>query len=99
MDRMSLANPEAEAAVIARHPQVQCVISGHFHRPIQARFGGTIASVCPSTAHQLALDLTPEADIRFAFEPSSFQLHLWNGTQIVTHTAQVDDFPTWGSRG
>ncbi len=32
MDRMSLANPEAEAAVIARHRHVQCIISGHFHR-------------------------------------------------------------------
>ena len=99
MDRMSLADPEAEAAVIARHRHVQCVISGHFHRTIQARFAGTIASVCPSTAHQLTLDLAPGADIRFTFEPSAFQLHLWNGQQVVTHTALVEDFPTWGSRG
>jgi Icc protein len=98
MDRMSLANAPAEAAVIAHHPQVQCIISGHFHRPIQSRFAGTIASVCPSTAHELALDLEPGADIRFTFEPSSFQLHLWNGSQVVTHTALVEDFPTWGSR-
>ena len=99
MDGMSLANPQAEAAVVARHPHVQCIISGHFHRPIQARFAGTIASVCPSTAHQLTLDLAPGADVRFTFEPSGFQLHLWNGTQVVTHTTMVEDFPTWGSRG
>ncbi len=99
MDRMSLANPEAEAAVVARHSHVQCIISGHFHRTIQARFAGTVASVCPSTAHQLTLDLVPGADIRFTFEPSAFQLHLWNGKQVVTHTALVEDFPTWGSRG
>ena len=57
MDRMTLANPGAEAAVVARHRHVQCIISGHYHRTIQTRFAGTVASVCPSTAHELALDL------------------------------------------
>ena len=99
MDCMGLANPEAEAAIVARHAHVQCIISGHFHRTIQARFAGTVASVCPSTAHQLTLDLTPGADIRFTFEPSGFQLHLWNGEQVVTHTTPVEDFPMWSSHG
>jgi len=98
MDQMTLANPEAEAEVVVQHPQVQCIISGHYHRTIQTRFAGTVASVCPSTAHQLFLDLTPGADIRFTAEPAAFQLHLWNGESVVTHTALVDDFPTWGSR-
>jgi len=98
MDRMGLDNPDAEAAVIARYPYVERVICGHHHRAIQARFGGTIASVCPSTAHQLFLDLVPDADIRFAFEPSGFQLHLRDGYQLVTHTAVVEDFPSWGAR-
>ncbi len=98
MDRMSLANPDAEAAVIARYPHVERVISGHYHRTMHARFAGTIASSCPSTAHQLLLDLVPNADIRFTFEPSGFQMHLWNGTELVTHTAVVEDFPGWGSR-
>jgi 3',5'-cyclic AMP phosphodiesterase CpdA len=45
MDAMALEDPAAEEAVIARHPQVERVICGHYHRNIQARFGGTIASV------------------------------------------------------
>ncbi len=98
MDRMSLANPADEAAVIARHRQVERIISGHHHRVAQARFAGTVASICPSTAHQLLLDLVPGADIRFTFEPSGFQLHLWDGEQLVTHTALVEDFPSWGAR-
>jgi 3',5'-cyclic AMP phosphodiesterase CpdA len=98
MDRMSLADPAAEAAVIARHPQVERIIAGHHHRNAQARFAGTIASICPSTAHQLTLDLVPGADIGFVFEPSSFQLHLWDGARLVTHTAVVEDFPRWGAR-
>ncbi len=99
MDRMGLTDSAAEAAVIVRHRHVQCIISGHYHRTIQGRFAGTVASVCPSTAHQLTLDLAPDADIRFTFEPPAFQLHLWNGQQVVTHTAVVEDFPMWGPRG
>ena len=98
MDSMSLSNPDAEAQVVARHRHVQCVISGHYHRTVHARFAGTVASVCPSTAHQLVADLTPGADIRFTFEPPAFQLHFWNGQRVVTHTVVIDDFPTWGSR-
>lgn len=98
MDAMTLADPAAEAAVVGRYGHVERIISGHYHRNIQARFAGTVASVCPSIAHQLLLDLMPGADIRFTFEPSGFHLHLWNGTQLVTHTATVEDFPAWSSR-
>lgn len=98
MDQMTLANPELEAAVVSRYPQVERVISGHYHRTILAKFAGTIASVCPSTAHQLLLDLVPGADIRFTLEPSGFQLHLWDGNGLVTHSQMVEDFPVWGSR-
>lgn len=98
MDHMALRDPEAEAVVLARHPHVERVISGHYHRTVHARFGGTIASICPSVAHQLLLDLVPDADIGFAFEPSAFQLHLWNGTELITHTQMVEDFPSWRAR-
>jgi len=40
----------------------------------------------------------PGADIRFTLEPSGFQLHLWDGAQLVTHTAVVEDFKSWGTR-
>jgi 3',5'-cyclic AMP phosphodiesterase CpdA len=99
MDEMSLANPRDEAAVVSRYGHVERVISGHFHRTIHARFAGTVASVCPSTAHQLLLDLVPGADIRFTLEPSGFQLHLWNGRELVTHTQVVEDSAQWGPRG
>lgn len=98
MDAMALEDPAAEEAIVVRHPQVERVICGHYHRNIQARFGGTLASVCPSVAHQLKLNLEPGADIRFTFEPSQFHLHLWNGRQVVTHTETVEDFPSWGAR-
>lgn len=98
MDRMGLYDPGAEAAVISRYPHVERVIAGHHHRTAHARFAGTVASICPSSAHQLLLDLVPGADIRFTVEPSGFQLHLWDGAQLVTHTATVEDFLSWGTR-
>lgn len=89
MDRISLAPAEALARVIQRHPQVERVIAGHLHRSISARFAGTVASVCPSPAHQVALDLDPSAPDCFVMEPPGFQLHHWNGEALVTHTAAI----------
>jgi len=87
MDAMGLKHAERLAAVVAKYPNVERVVCGHLHRAIQARFAGTIASVCPSTAHQIALDLRDGAPGAFTFEPAGLQLHLWNaGAAMVTHT-------------
>jgi 3',5'-cyclic AMP phosphodiesterase CpdA len=93
MDRMALANPDALEAVIARHAQVERVLSGHLHRSIAKRFGGTVASTSPSPSHQVALDLADDAASRFVMEPPAFQLHLWRqGAGIVSHTAMIGEF-------
>lgn len=92
MDRIALANADALAAVLRRHPQVERVIAGHLHRPITCRFGGTAASVCPSPAHQVALDLSTEAPDHFVMEPPAFHLHVQTASGLVTHTAYIGDF-------
>jgi len=93
MDDIGLDNAAALEGVIRRHPQVALVIAGHLHRAIQTRFGGTVASTCPSPAHQVALDLDPRAASRFVLEPPGFQLHLWReGRGVVTHTAAIGRF-------
>ena len=95
MDCLGL-QPDSSAAlarVIGVHPQVERVIAGHLHRPIHTRFAGTIASTCPSPAHQVALDLADDAAGAFVLEPPAFQVHLWNAGRLVTHTLYVDDFP------
>lgn len=95
MDKVALdsASVAGLAAVIARHPQVERVIAGHLHRPITVRFAGTVASTCPSPAHQVALDIAPDAKDDYVLEPPAYQLHWWSGNQLVTHTAYVGDFP------
>jgi Icc protein len=93
MDAMALANPQALEAVIARHRQVERVISGHLHRTIFTRFGGTVASTCPSPAHQVALDLADDAASRFVLEPPGFQLHVWTESRsLISHTAAIGDY-------
>lgn len=93
MDTIGLLEGAAELeAIVRRHPQVERVLCGHLHRPIQARFGGTLASTCPSPAHQVALDLRPEGPDCFVMEPPGYQLHAWRGGRLVTHTVVLGDW-------
>jgi 3',5'-cyclic-AMP phosphodiesterase len=92
MDRIGLADASAEAEVIRRHPQVERVLCGHLHRPIQARWAGTLASTAPGTSHQVALDLRPDAPSAFRLEPVGIELHRWTDGRLVSHTAYVGTF-------
>jgi 3',5'-cyclic AMP phosphodiesterase CpdA len=92
MDAIGLRGAAAMAAIVARNPQVQLITAGHLHRPIQRRVGGTVAATCPSTAHQLSLDFGRDAPVTCTGEPSAFQLHLWDGEGLVTHTVPVERF-------
>ena len=93
MDKIGLADSRGLAEVITRHPQVERVLCGHLHRAIQARFAGTIASTCPSPAHQVALDLAHDAPSRFVMEPPGYQLHAWSDRSgLVSHTAFIGEF-------
>jgi 3',5'-cyclic AMP phosphodiesterase CpdA len=92
MDAIGLKGAAAMADILARHPQVQLVTAGHLHRAIQRRIAATLAATCPSTAHQVTLDLDGSAPISFTLEPPAFQLHLWDGAGLITHTVFVERF-------
>lgn len=93
MDAQRLHNADALAAVIRRHPQVERVLCGHLHRSIQQRFAGTIACCCPGTSHQVALDLSPDAEACFVMEPPGYLLHWWMPQQaMITHLGMIDTF-------
>jgi Icc protein len=91
MDRIGCAGADRFAAILARNPQVERVLCGHLHRSIQTRLGArAIASTAPSTAHQVALDLSPAGPPVFVLEPPGYQLHLWRpGEGFVSHTAVI----------
>ena len=95
MDRIRLIEgADRLKAILSAHPQVERLATGHHHRAVQVRFGGTICQIAPSVAHQVALDLRDEAPSCFVLEPGAFLLHSWvAGTGLVTHTAAVDRAP------
>ncbi len=95
MDRLGLdkADAQALAQIVARHPNVERILCGHVHRPIHARFAGTVVSTCPSTGHQMNLDFRTTVPAGYIMEPPGYLLHLWvPGTGLVTHTAVVGAF-------
>jgi len=91
-DAVGMTEVSGLERVIARHPQVERILAGHVHRPMQIRFGGTIASACPSTAHQVFCDLRPDGADSFTLEPPGFQLHRWNGSTLFTYTINIGNF-------
>ncbi|HSE75698.1 MAG TPA: phosphodiesterase [Dongiaceae bacterium] len=94
LDGMRLnVGAERLAAIVRGNPNVERILCGHVHRPIQARWAGTIAAAAPSTAHQAALDLTPGAKVMYAMDPPAIALHQWRpGTGIVTHLSYVGEY-------
>jgi Icc protein len=87
MDTIGLLHGAAELeALVARHPNVERLICGHLHRSIQVRFGGSIAMTVPSPAHQVCLDLAPDAASAWTLEPPGFALHALHGHgPLVSH--------------
>jgi Icc protein len=94
MDTIGLTSgAQALGAIVQRHPQVERLLCGHLHRSIVRRFHGTVASTCPSPAHQAALDFAPGVPPSFMMEPPGFQLHLWSDRLgLVSHTASIGNF-------
>lgn len=92
MDKIGLKGREGFAAVVEKHAQVEKILCGHLHRTIHAQVGGRAALTCPSPAHQVALDIDPEAPSCFRMEPPGFMLHWWNGGKLITHAAVIGDY-------
>ena len=81
------------AEIVRRHDNVERVLCGHVHRPIQVRWAGTMASIAPSTAHQATLDLHEKAPLSLMMEPPGVALHLWKpGTGLVTHLSYIGTY-------
>lgn len=93
MDREPFINALALEQVIARHPQVERLLCGHLHRPMQRRFGGSLSCVCPGISHQIVLDLQQTAPAHFNLEPPGYLLHRWHEQELVTHNVVFGEYP------
>jgi 3',5'-cyclic AMP phosphodiesterase CpdA len=92
MDKIGLKGAAEFEAIVARHPQIRLILCGHLHRTIRADIGGRTALTCPSPAHQVALDIDPDAPSRFTMEPPGFMLHWWNDGRLISHAASIGDY-------
>ena len=93
MDAIGLDAADAMGAIVERHPEIERILCGHLHRPIQMRWRGALASTAPSTAHQVVLDLRPKAVGSFALEPPGLQVHAWTAEAgLVSHTLPIGRF-------
>ena len=104
MDVQALEDGAALGAVIRRHPQVERVTCGHVHRPIHARWCGTVVTTAPSSAHQVLLDLRQPGTLAWVMEPPACLLHLWrDDVGLVTHLTHIGEFagpyPFYGPDG
>ena len=93
MDVLGFAGLERFGEVVAKHRHVERITCGHIHRPITTRVFGTVATVAPSVAHQLILDLRPGKPATFTLEPPGFLLHHYSSGGLVTHVATIGDYP------
>lgn len=94
MDRQNLSNSAALAAVVAKHPRVRLIASGHIHRAALTRFAGVPTTICPAPCHVVALDLDQSLFPAFKQEPPALHLHvlLPGVDEIVTHTVPIGNF-------
>jgi 3',5'-cyclic-AMP phosphodiesterase len=93
MDAINCANSAALGAIVARNPQIERILCGHIHRPICLRWHGTVVTTAPGTAHQVALDVDPDAPVSWILEPPACHLHhWWPEDGLVTHVSYIGDY-------
>jgi len=82
--------PEEAAAladVVSRHPQVQGLLCGHVHWPIERQWAGTEARIMPS----VAVDLRKGVEEAEARKQPIYLLYRWSAeTGLVSQARRVD---------
>lgn len=85
-DAIRLTGAEHLREVVARHPQVRLVVSGHVHRPVSSTWGTVALTTSPSTTHQSRCDLHPDEGAGVTDETPMLQIHQVGPDQVITHT-------------
>jgi 3',5'-cyclic-AMP phosphodiesterase len=85
--------PDADRAgvgeVVAGHPQVRRILSGHVHRAALGSVGGCPVFTCPSTWVQGLLDFGHPDVLALAPEPPAFALHVVVSGELTSHVQPI----------
>ncbi|SIP93841.1 phosphodiesterase [Marinobacterium stanieri] len=93
MDVQRLHGSDELATALQRHPQVELILCGHLHRPVEFIWCNRPVYVGSAHNHAVTLDLTPEAPSSFTLEPAMIRLiylHPQSG-MIMSHQSHVGD--------
>jgi 3',5'-cyclic-AMP phosphodiesterase len=88
MDAMGFANPDAFWEVVMPHrARIRLIAFGHLHRPISGVWYGIPFACCPSTAHQVALELGPRpaGGLNFNHEPPCYAVMEVGEAGVIVH--------------
>lgn len=94
MDAINLRDGEPLGELLARHGQVLAIACGHVHRSIFTTFANRAASVAPSPAFAVCLDLCDAGKIQIGIESPGLHLHVWSPGggpfgSIATHRVAI----------
>jgi hypothetical protein len=90
MDAIGLPDGDRRALgeLVARHPQVRCIVAGHVHRAMTAGLGGRAVIVAPSTYLPLRLDFAAPR-LGLSPEPPGFALHMMRDGELTSHVVHL----------
>lgn len=94
MDRIGLADPRRFWEVVAPHrSRVRLIVFGHVHRPVSGVSHGIAFAGCPSTAHQVALELGPQAEphLNFNHEPPCYAILEVTEDAVIVHQQRYQE--------
>jgi 3',5'-cyclic-AMP phosphodiesterase len=88
IDAILLTNPDPLAALLARHPEVVAVLTGHAHTAAATTFAGRACLVAPGVVSTLRLPSERSADLDYDL-PAAVALHVLDGDHLTTHYRTV----------
>ena len=105
MDGIGLRNAEALWRCLEPHAgRVRMMAFGHLHRPVAGVWRGIPFTGCPSTVHQVALELgaRPEGTLNFNHESPCYAIFQLGEEEVVVHQQRYLEnwktFPRQGKR-
>jgi 3',5'-cyclic AMP phosphodiesterase CpdA len=80
-----LADRAALADLLAHHPHVKRIVSGHLHRAMVGALGGVPVFTCPGANLQLALAFRATGELPTNDDPPGYALHLLLDGEVTSH--------------
>lgn len=77
MDAIGLVNSDDFWKIVEPHrSRIKLIVFGHLHRPVSGEYRGIAFAGCPSTVHQVALELGPQKEFHLNFnqEPPCYAI-------------------------